>query len=144
VKFLLDVPVGREIAEWLQEQGYDVSEVRTIDPALSDLAILRLARAQSRIVITTDKDFGELAVRQGEAHCGIVRLPDVRATERKAMLNTLIRFPLLREGNRVGRVGSPASRGKPRMGSVPPACRGNLKEGVSTAVFCELWFGDWY
>ena len=30
------------------------------------------------------------------------------------------------------------------MGSVPPACRGNLKEGVSTAVFCELWFGDWY
>jgi predicted nuclease of predicted toxin-antitoxin system len=60
VKFLLDVPVGREIAEWLQEQGYDVSEVRTIDPALSDLAILRLARAQSRIVITTDKDFGEL------------------------------------------------------------------------------------
>jgi predicted nuclease of predicted toxin-antitoxin system len=90
VKFLLDVPVGREIAEWLQEQGYDVSEVRTIDPALSDLAILRLARAQSRIVITTDKDFGELAVRQGEAHCGIVRLPDVRATERKAMLSTLI------------------------------------------------------
>ena len=90
MKFLLDVPVGREIAEWLQEQGYDVSEVRTIDPALSDLAILRLARAQSRIVITTDKDFGELAVRQGEAHCGIVRLPDVRATERKAMLSTLI------------------------------------------------------
>ena len=99
MKFLLDVPVGREIAEWLQEQGYDVSEVRTIDPALSDLAILRLARAQSRIVITTDKDFGELAVRQGEAHCGIVRLPDVRATGRKAMLSTLIRFPPLREGN---------------------------------------------
>ena len=50
----------------------------------------------------------------------------------------------LREGNRVGRVGSPASRGEPRKGSVLPACRGNLKEGVSTAVFCELWFGDWY
>jgi hypothetical protein len=38
----------------------------------------------------------------------------------------------------------PASRGEPRTGSVPPACRGNLKEGVSTAVFCELWLGDWY
>jgi predicted nuclease of predicted toxin-antitoxin system len=85
VKFLLDVPVGREIAEWLREQGYDVSEVRTID-----LAILRLARAQNRIVVTTDKDFGELAVRQGEAHRGIVRLPDVRTSERKAMLSTLI------------------------------------------------------
>jgi hypothetical protein len=30
------------------------------------------------------------------------------------------------------------------MGSVPPARMGNLQEGVSTAVFCELWFGDWY
>lgn len=90
MKFLLDVPVGREIAEWLREQGDDVSEVRTIDPALSDLAILRLARTQDRIVITTDKDFGELAVRQGEAHRGIVRLPDVRISERVSMLSTLI------------------------------------------------------
>jgi len=51
--------------------------------------------------------------------------------------------PPLREGNRVGRMGSPASRGEPRgahgfprfargtrRGSVPPASRGNLKEGV--------------
>jgi predicted nuclease of predicted toxin-antitoxin system len=91
VKFLLDVPVGREIAEWLREQGYDVAEVRTIGSTLSDLEILRLARAQHRIVITTDKDFGELAVRQGEAHRGIVRLPDVRISERKAMLSTLIK-----------------------------------------------------
>jgi uncharacterized protein with PIN domain len=53
VKFLLDVPVGREIAEWLRKQGYDAAEARTIDPTLSDLGILRLARAQHRIVITT-------------------------------------------------------------------------------------------
>jgi predicted nuclease of predicted toxin-antitoxin system len=77
VKFLLDVPVGREIADWLRDQGYDVLEVRTIDPTLSDLAILRLATQQNRIVITMDKDFGELVVRQGEPHRGIVRLPDV-------------------------------------------------------------------
>ena len=30
------------------------------------------------------------------------------------------------------------------MGSVPPACRGNLQEGVSTAVFCALWRRSWY
>ena len=52
---------------------------------------------------------------------------------RSSSIAPLRRFPPRREGNRVGRVGS-----------VPPACRGNLKEGVSTAVFCELWFGDWY
>ena len=39
----------------------------------------------------------------------------------------------------------PASRGEPRMGSVPPACRGNLKEGVIEHTrFCELWLRDWY
>jgi hypothetical protein len=44
------------------------------------------------------------------------------------------RFPPLREGNRVGRVGS-----------VPPACRGNPKEGViGHTRFCELWLCDWY
>jgi DNA-directed RNA polymerase specialized sigma24 family protein len=42
-----------------------------------------------------------------------------------------LRFPPLREGNRVG--------------SVPPACRGNLKEGViGHTRFCELWLRDWY
>ena len=46
----------------------------------------------------------------------------------------LRRFPPLREGNRVGRVGS-----------VPPACRGNLKEGViGHTRFWELRLRDWY
>ena len=44
------------------------------------------------------------------------------------------RFPPLREGNREG-----------RAYSVPPACRGNLKEGVLVyPYFCELWLDDWY
>jgi len=46
---------------------------------------------------------------------------------------------------------SPPSVGSPRFargtawGSVPPARRGNLKEGVvNLPFFCELWLGDWY
>jgi hypothetical protein len=32
-----------------------------------------------------------------------------------------------------------------RVGSVPPACRGNLKEGViGHTRLCELWLRDWY
>ena len=42
------------------------------------------------------------------------------------------RFPPLREGNR-----------ERCAYSVPPACRGNLKEGVINCCFCELWLGDW-
>jgi hypothetical protein len=43
------------------------------------------------------------------------------------------RFPPLREGNR-----------ERRAYSVPPACRGNLKEGVINCCFFELWLSDWY
>jgi hypothetical protein len=40
------------------------------------------------------------------------------------------RFPPLREGNRA---------------LVPPACRGNLKEGVLNCLrFGEVWFGNWH
>jgi hypothetical protein len=39
----------------------------------------------------------------------------------------------------------PASRGEPRTGSVPPARRGNLKEGVfNRACFCKLCPPDRY
>ena len=44
-------------------------------------------------------------------------------------------------------LGSPRfARGtKPRACSVPPAGRGNLKEGVAiTAIFYELWLCNWY
>ena len=44
-----------------------------------------------------------------------------------------LRFPPLREGNR-----------ERRAYSVPPACRGNLKEGVINCCFFELWLSDWY
>ena len=44
------------------------------------------------------------------------------------------RFPPLREGNREG-----------RAYSVPPACRGNLKEGVLFyTYFLKLWLCDRY
>jgi predicted nuclease of predicted toxin-antitoxin system len=35
---------------------------------------LRYAFDQQRVLITIDKDFGELAILRGEQHCGIIRL----------------------------------------------------------------------
>lgn len=40
----------------------------------SDDEILARALAEGRIVITLDKDFGELAVVFGQAHSGIIRI----------------------------------------------------------------------
>jgi predicted nuclease of predicted toxin-antitoxin system len=91
MNLLLDVAVGRTVAEWLRALGHDVVEVREIEPRMPDVDILRLAVQEKRIVITVDKDFGELAIRQGHPHSGIVRLPDVPVSTRKVLLETVLR-----------------------------------------------------
>jgi hypothetical protein len=59
---------------------------------------------------------------------------DTNRVSRVHALPPSVRFPPLREGNRVG-----------HALSVPPVCRGNLQEGVIDCVgFYELWLCDWY
>src|SRR5207245_2790223 len=50
-----------------------------------DEELLRRAHAERRILVTLDKDFGQLAVVQGLPHAGIVRLVDI-AAERQAQI----------------------------------------------------------
>ena len=49
----------------LREAGYDVLWARTDMAGSPDVDILARARAESRLVVTFDKDFGELAYRVG-------------------------------------------------------------------------------
>ncbi len=64
--------------ETLREAGHDVAWIRTDAPGSSDPDVLERAQAERRLVVTFDKDFGELAFRHGlPAECGIIlfRLP---------------------------------------------------------------------
>ena len=57
----------------LRAQGHDVFWVRSDAPGSSDEQVLARAQAENRIVVTFDKDFGELAFRYGlPASCGII------------------------------------------------------------------------
>jgi predicted nuclease of predicted toxin-antitoxin system len=59
----------------LRQAGHDVVWVRTDAPGSSDREILNWAQTENRIVVTFDKDFGELAFRFGlPASNGIVLL----------------------------------------------------------------------
>lgn len=57
----------------LRLQGNDVAWVREDSPGSSDRQVLERAQNEGRILITFDKDFGELAFRYGlPATCGVI------------------------------------------------------------------------
>ena len=57
----------------LRERGHDVVSVREVMSGADDRRILDLAGKQGRLVVTFDKDFGELAFRFGlPAQSGVV------------------------------------------------------------------------
>ena len=94
VKFLVDRCAGRRLANWLREQGHDCVEVQSLgDRDPGDRAVLDQAVAAGRILVTIDTDFGTLIFREGVPHTGIIRLPDVPAGARIALMaDVLTRF----------------------------------------------------
>ncbi len=78
MRILADENFPGDIIETLRIQGYDVLWIRTDAPGISDRAILAFAQIEQRVIVTFDKDFGELAFHLGlPATCGIIlfRLP---------------------------------------------------------------------
>lgn len=56
-----------------------------------DEEILRRVAAESRVLATIDKDFGELVIVQGMVHVGLIRLVGFRAGEQGPALVRLLR-----------------------------------------------------
>ena len=82
MKLLLDenMPMAAVVA--LRELGHDVLWVREVMPGSSDSRILERAGAEGRLLVTFDKDFGELVHRAGKtASAGVVlfRVPQPSA-----------------------------------------------------------------
>ncbi len=78
MRFLANENFPLDVVEALRAAGHDVAWVRTDAPGSSDRQVLAWAVAERRILLTCDKDFGDLAFRAGlPADCGIVlfRLP---------------------------------------------------------------------
>ena len=86
MRFLLDRCAGRRLAHWLRAEGHDVAETRERGRDPGDSVVLDWAAAEGRVLVTIDTDFGQLIFRQGAKHCGMVRLPDVPADQRIAIM----------------------------------------------------------
>ena len=91
MKFLLDAcAASRPLLTTLAKLGHDVLSARDHCPDASDQALLALAREEGRVLITEDKDFGELVFVRGMAHPGIVRLVEMTPMERAQAMQSLI------------------------------------------------------
>lgn len=90
MRFLVDRCAGRKLAEWLRSQGHDVLEARVLGQDPGDTALLELAESEDRVLITIDTDFGELIYLREVPHAGLVRLPDVPAEDRIALVSEVI------------------------------------------------------
>jgi predicted nuclease of predicted toxin-antitoxin system len=81
LKVLIDACVSRHARDSLVGAGHDVVWAAEWPEAPGDEAILARAHRESRVLVTADKDFGELAVHRGLPHRGIVRLVVMRARD---------------------------------------------------------------
>ncbi len=89
MRILADENIPRTLVRLLREGGHDVLAVREDLRGESDRIILLRADAEKRLVVTQDKDFGELAVSRGlPVECGVIlfRLGDLGRDETVARM----------------------------------------------------------
>jgi predicted nuclease of predicted toxin-antitoxin system len=97
VKLIADENILVDVVEWLRDAGHDVFSVRESMRGQDDERILRYAEETGRVILTDDKDFGELVFNRGMNSQGIilVRLHAVTLSERIKRLKEI--WPVVEE-----------------------------------------------
>jgi predicted nuclease of predicted toxin-antitoxin system len=72
VRWLADECVGSPTIVSIRSLGHDILYVAEMAAGLSDPAVLALAARENRILLTEDKDFGDLIFRRKQAVPGLV------------------------------------------------------------------------
>jgi predicted nuclease of predicted toxin-antitoxin system len=74
MRFLADENVERPIVEAVRALGHDVAYVSEMSRGVDDEWLLKLANQEQCVLITNDKDFGELVYLRGQAAAGVLLL----------------------------------------------------------------------
>ena len=93
MKLLLDTCVWRGVLTDLVAAGHNVVWTGDWSEDPGDEEILTTAYNEGRILVTLDKDFGELAIVRGKPHCGILRLVNLTTRQQSTVcLQVLARY----------------------------------------------------
>lgn len=63
MKLVADESIDRQIVEHLRKDGHLISYVAEMEPGISDDFVLNLANREHALLLTADKDFGEMVFR---------------------------------------------------------------------------------
>lgn len=110
MRFLADENRDSGIVDALRRSGHDVVAVRDVSPGATDDRVIDFAVRESRVLITEDKDFGQLVFASAAQSAGVIfiRCP---ASARKTLVATFAtlveehseriagRFVVIRPGN---------------------------------------------
>jgi predicted nuclease of predicted toxin-antitoxin system len=68
--FLADESCAFAVVKALREAGHDVTAIVEVNPGIDDGAVIAPVRSESRVLLTEDKDFGQLAHAGGHGSGG--------------------------------------------------------------------------
>lgn len=74
LRFLVDESTGIQVSLFLTSQGFDSISATEKFLGFNDLNLLKIAEIEKRIVITNDKDFGELIFYRKLNSFGVILL----------------------------------------------------------------------
>jgi predicted nuclease of predicted toxin-antitoxin system len=119
LRFLADESCDFGVVRALRAAGFPVIAVSEISPGANDNAVIDLAIQERSILITEDKDFGQLVYAHGRDNLGVLLLR-YQFSARKKLFNDVVKlvqeagegligtFTVLQPGRmRIGRIPTP-------------------------------------
>ena len=74
MNLLADENVDRQIVEQLRFDGHDVLYITELEPSIPDNIVFDRANERAALLLTEDKDFGEIVFRDGRLSSGWRRI----------------------------------------------------------------------
>lgn len=92
MNFLADEGIDKQIVDRLRQDGYVVVYIAEEAPGITDDVILDMANQQSALLLTRDKDFGELVYRMNRVTQGVllVRLDGLHSDTKANLVSTAV------------------------------------------------------
>lgn len=93
MRLLADEGIDKQIVDYLRKDGHVVSYVAEIESGISDDVVLEMANRESILLLTADKDFGELVFRLRRLSRGVVlvRLAGLSSTTKAEIVGSFIK-----------------------------------------------------